>query len=371
MNQNRHCSEIRLYEEESSPDTVRERFGLHPNDIIDFSVNVNPLGPPPILFDDVANAIKAAGVYPDLKLKDLRALLSARHGLDGNCFVFGAGLDDVLKLISQAWLGPRKAVLIHIPTFPRYELEAQIVGATPVFVRSSTPWAINCDAIANAIDDQPIAVAYLCTPNNPTGAVISNSEIEELAARNPLTTFVVDEALADPSDAGAIPLIRRYANIVVLRTFSKYFGLAGLRVGYAAGQPDVMASLTAVRPPFNVSGLSAKMAISALRNDTFLEASRRAFKQERAYVIAQLAKFPSVQLRGFCSNMLIVSIEDWTAAEFVDTLAAQGIVVVDATSFRGLEGVPSVRISLRNRSDNARLIEAIANIDQQHRVRAV
>ncbi|MEM1398599.1 MAG: histidinol-phosphate transaminase, partial [Pseudomonadota bacterium] len=270
-------------------------------------------------------------------------------------------LDDILKLISQAWLGPEKAVLIHVPTFPRYELEANFVGAKRVFVESQTPWQIDISAIENTLNQHAIDVAYLCTPNNPTGALISTADIERLASAHPNTTFVVDEALADPVEHGAMPFVNRYANIVVLRTFSKYFGLAGLRVGYAVGQPNTMASLTSVRPPFNVSGFSAKIAMAALENEAFLDASRSAFKEERSYVSSHLEAFPAITIRGSCSNMMIFSLTGVTASEFVDGLAGQGILVVDATSFRGLEDVPSIRISLRTRPENTKLIDAISN----------
>lgn len=362
MGQGEPEAPMRLYEEESAPEAISAKYGVPLDDIVDFSVNVNPFGPPPAAFSNASQAIESAGLYPDLHLKDLRRVLAERHGLSGDCFMFGAGLDDVLKLISQAWLGPSKTVLIHVPTFPRYELEARIVGARMAFVDSEEPWRIDVSRLDQTLREQPIDVAYLCSPNNPTGARITVEAIEHLAAAYRSTIFVVDEALVDPAQSGAMPLVKDHANIAVLRTFSKYFGLAGLRVGYAVGQPDIIASLTAVRPPFNVSGFSSRIAMSALQNDAFLEASRRAFAEERAFVSNALEAFPALCVRGACSNMMLISLSNMRAGEFVGALAQRGVIVVDATSFRGLEKFPSIRVSLRTRPENTRLIATIADV---------
>lgn len=355
---------MRLYEEEAAPETIIARYGLDPAQVIDFSVNVNPFAPPPIAAGTAEMALEACGVYPDLNLQDLRAALAQRHGLDTGAFLFGAGLDDVLKLISQAWLGPAKTALIHVPTFPRYELEARIVGARQVFVSASEPWHIDMAGIEAALAAEPVDVAYLCTPNNPTGARISNADIARLADAFPGTRFVVDEALSDPAQPGAMPLVAAHENIVVLRTFSKYFGLAGLRVGYAAGQPRTLASLKTVRPPFNVSGFSARIALATLKNDDFLSTSRQAFASERAFVTSGIEALPGLTLRGACSNTVFVTLEGIPLPELITGLAREGIIVVDATSFRGLEDTPSLRLSLRTRKENTRLLEALSRVSR-------
>lgn len=350
---------MRLYEEESAPEAIMAKYGLDARDILDFSVNVNPFAPPAIVFDEAAKALEDCGVYPDLHLRDLRQTLSVRHGLEPGFFMFGAGLDDVLKLISQAWLGPSRTVLIHVPTFPRYELEARIVNAKPIYVASDPPWRIDIERISDAVRANTVDVAYLCTPNNPTGARIGIDDVEGLATSFPETRFVVDEALADPTLPGAMPLVGKYKNVVVLRTFSKYLGLAGLRVGYAVGHPESLSSLTSVRPPFNVSGFSAKIAKAALENDDFLSSSRLAFKAERDFMTAEIGKIAGLAVRGSCSNMMFISISATPISRLVGDLARRGIIVVDATSFRGLENTPSLRISLRTRPENARLLKAL------------
>ncbi len=359
---NRHvaaAAELRLYEAESSPEQVAARFGLDPAEIVDFSLNVNPFGPPPSSVRAVCAAAARGNAYPDLRLARLRRRLAAWHGVEPDALFFGAGLDDVLKLVLQAWTAEGDRVLIHVPTFPRYELEARLRGAVPLLVPSDPPWRIDPDLLRAALGATDVALAFLCSPNNPTGALIPVETIARLAEDFPATCFVVDEALIDPAEPGAVPLVASRDNLVVLRTFSKYFGLAGFRVGYAVAPPALVRSAEAVRPPFNVALASEAAALAALDDAPFLEATRRAFAAERAFFENAVARIGGCAVRGGYANMLLLELDGVGSEAFGDALAARGLLVADGRSFRGLEQVDTVRISLRDRAANERLVTAL------------
>ncbi|HXR55463.1 MAG TPA: histidinol-phosphate transaminase [Casimicrobiaceae bacterium] len=352
----------RLYEAELSPSIVSARFGLDPAAIVDFSLNVNPFGPPSSAVAAARATLDSCNLYPDAQLAALRKALARRHGVDFDQLFFGAGLDDVIKLVLHAWTAEGDAVLIHVPTFPRYELEARLRGCDVVAVQADPPWTIDVDALHAQLASRRVAVAFLCTPNNPTGATIATSDIEALAARFRDTLFIVDEALGNPLDDGATALARREPNVVVLRTFSKALGLAGLRIGYAVGPGALLALAERGRPPFNVTAAAEAAAIAALDDAAFVTRSYETFHAETQWFCDALARLPPFVPRGGHANMLLIELSSGTAAACVDALAAKGLLVADAACFGTHDARAAIRISLRDRAANARLLAELQEL---------
>jgi histidinol-phosphate aminotransferase len=353
---------VRLYESESAIETIAARHGLEPSAVVDFSLNVNPFGPPLSAVHAARSALDRCNVYPDTRLAALRTALARRHGVDEDSLFFGAGLDDVIKLLVHAWTSEGDGVLVHAPTFPRYELEARLHGCDVVTVQDDPPWAIDAGAIRASLASRRIDVAFLCTPNNPTGAVIANADVLALAREFPQTIFIVDEALGNPLDDGAVPLSRSEANVVVLRTFSKAYGLAGLRIGYAVGCASLLADAELGRPPFNVAVPAEAAAVAALDDRAFVEQSYRTFADEASAFLEGLARLRRFRLRGRHANMLLIEAEPGPASGCVDALAAQGVVVADAACFGTRDGRSAIRVSLRDRAANARLLAALERV---------
>ena len=350
---------VRLYESELSASIAAARFGLDAGQVVDFSLNVNPFGPPPAAVAAARAALDGCNHYPDTRLPRLRAALARRHGVDEGQLFFGAGLDDVIKLVLHAWTAETECVLVHPPTFPRYELEARLRGNAVVAVQSDPPWRIDVEALDDALATRQIALAFLCTPNNPTGETLGLDAIRALAQRFPDTIFVVDEALGNPLDEGALDLARTARNVVVLRTFSKAFGLAGLRIGYAVGPARLLAIAELGRPPFNVAMPAEAAAAAALSDRAFVEASYATFRAEAAAFAQGLERLPAYALRGRHANMLAIELVGRSASACVDALAAQGLLVADAACFGGLAEHAAIRVSLRERAANARLLAAL------------
>jgi histidinol-phosphate/aromatic aminotransferase/cobyric acid decarboxylase-like protein len=261
---------LRLYEAESLIESVARENRVDPASIIDFSLNVYPFGPPHSAIIAAKAALDRCNSYPDLNFGELRSKLAARHQVLEESLFFGAGLDDVIKPLIHSWTTEGDAVLIHLPTFPRYELEAGIRGCRVLAVKSDPPNLIDVKALRAALRQEPIALAFLCSPNNPTGAQIAVPDIDEMSAAHEETIFIVDEALINPGEAGASPLARKRRNVVVLRTFSKYLGLAGLRIGYAIADPHLVRIAEVGRPPFNVASPSVAAAAAVLDDPDFI-----------------------------------------------------------------------------------------------------
>jgi histidinol-phosphate aminotransferase len=309
-----------------------------------------------------AAALARCNEYPDLRLASLRRLIASRHDVAEDTIFFGAGLDDVIKLLLHALTSDGGRVLIHLPTFPRYELEARLRGAKVVLVENDPPWTIDLARIETALARDPIELAFLCSPNNPTGETIARDRIAALAGRFADTIFVVDEALINPLDAGVLPYVRDARNVIVLRTFSKYYGLAGMRIGYAIGASSLLQTAERGRPPFNVTHAAEAAALAVLEDARFLAGCKATFDEESAHFRAQLESLPAYRLRGQHANMLLIELVGRPAATVIDALAAKGLVVADAACFGGLGDHAAIRVSLRERAANDRLLAALKEV---------
>ncbi|MGD9766419.1 MAG: histidinol-phosphate transaminase [Pseudolabrys sp.] len=360
--QNEKLASVRLYEAETSVATVAARHGLDPAMVLDFSLNINPFGPPEGAIAAAREALSTGHLYPDLRFAALREAVARRHDVDEDALFFGAGLDDVIKLLIHAWTSEGDTVLVHIPTFPRYELEAGLRGCRVVAVESKTPTRTDLHAFPAILARESVALAFICSPNNPTGERFAVETIADLATRHAETLFVVDEALIDPATDGAMALPKRLRNVIVLRTFSKYFGLAGLRIGYAVADPKLVAIAEVGRPPFNLAAPSVSAAVAALADTAFLARCKATFATESAFFADAIKTMPGLSISGSNANMILLDLEKHQPGEAAELLAAQGIIVADATSFHGLERYRSLRVSLRGRNDNERLIAALRRI---------
>jgi len=359
--QNAVMASMRLYEAETSIADIAARHALDVADVIDFSLNVNPFGPPASAVEAACAALGCSHLYPDLRFAALRSALAERHGVSPESLFFGAGLDDVIKLIVHAWTSDGDTVLVHLPTFPRYELEARLRGCKVGCVAGEAPEKTDIAGMHAALRAGGIAMTFVCSPNNPTGEKIPREAVAGLARAAGQGLLVVDEALLDPAEDGAVPLLARHANLVVLRTFSKYFGLAGTRVGYAIAAPELVRAAEVGRPPFNLARASIAAACAVLDDAAFLDRCRATFAEERAWFAAQISGIPGARIRGSNANMVLLDV-DMAPGEAAQRLAAQGIVVADASSFRGMENYRALRVSLRGRADNKKLLAAIRGI---------
>lgn len=298
--------------------------------LIKLSANENPLGT-----SDAALAAKAQGpaLYPDPDSTALRAAIGQRHGIDPARVVMGTGSDELLNLAAQGYAGVGDEVIYVRYGFAVYDIAARRCGATPV-VAPDADYGTDIDALLALVTDRT-RVVFVANPNNPTGSYLPKGDVARLHAALPSDVLLVldqayGEYVAPEDEDGALALAARHDNVLVTRTFSKIFGLAGERIGWATGAPGIIDTLNRIRGPFNVSATGQAMALAALADTAFVEASRVHNRDERARFVASLAMLGNDGLRPLPSqaNFVLVLFEGALSAEAaLEGLADRGYIV--------------------------------------------
>jgi histidinol-phosphate aminotransferase len=283
-------SAISPYQAGMTPELARRRFGRR--DFAKLSSNENPYGPSPRAIEAATNALATLEFYPDSTSAALRQALSAHLERSAERIVTGPGSEALIDYFFRAYLDAGDSLLLSRPTFPSYDIFALSAGAKIVDVPRTAAFELDVGAIAAALRAAPKAMA-LCTPNNPTGNRTSRRDLKGILDATPLTTVVLfDEAYFEFQDeGGALDLLEDWGGVFLLiRTFSKAYGLAGMRVGYGvASSSEVVAALDALRPAFNIASPSQAAAIAALADQPHLQASVTRIAAERERIEARLA----------------------------------------------------------------------------------
>ncbi|PQV52077.1 histidinol-phosphate transaminase [Paraburkholderia sp. BL21I4N1] len=255
---------------------VAREFGLDEANIVKLASNENPLGMPESAQRAMAQAASELGRYPDANAFELKSALSERYGVPAEWITLGNGSNDILEIAAHAFVEKGQSIIYAQYSFAVYALATQGLGARAIVV-PAVQYGHDLDAMLAAITDDTRLI-FVANPNNPTGTFIDGPKLEAFLDKVPRNVAVVlDEAYTEylPQDKryDSIAWVRRYPNLLVSRTFSKAFGLAGLRVGFAIAQPELTDLLNRLRQPFNVNTLAQAAAIAALNDTAFLEKS--------------------------------------------------------------------------------------------------
>ena len=332
--------------------------------LVKLSANENPLGCSPKALDALAEA-RMPAAYPDPDARALREAIGAVHGIDPARIVCGTGSDELLNLAAQAFAGPGDEVMFSRFSFSVYDIAARRCGATPVEV-ADDDYAADVDALlSNA--SEATRVVFLANPNNPTGTYLPRAEVERLHAGLPADVLlVVDQAyaeyLADGEDDGGMALAAAHENVLVTRTFSKIYGLAGERIGWATGAPHLVDALNRIRGPFNVTLSGQAAAAAALGDQAFVAASRDHNAAVRAAFAQRIAALGNHGLRAVPSeaNFLLVLFEGDLSAE--RALAAIGAAGYAVRHLPG-QGLPhALRITIGTAADMDRIADVLTDL---------
>ncbi len=287
--------------------------------LVKLSANENPLGTSPKALAARADALHPS-LYPDPDCKALRTALGALHGIDPALIVCGTGSDELLHLAAQGYAGPGDEVIYVRYGFSVYDIAARRCGAVPV-VAADADYGSDVDTIVPLVNERT-RVVFVANPNNPTGSYLPRGEIARLHAALPRDVLlVVDQAygeyVAPEDEDGALALAAAHGNVLVTRTFSKIYGLAGERIGWGTGAAGIVDTLNRIRGPFNVSSNGQAMALAAVADQSFVEQSRRHNAAERARFVAALAALGNHGLRPLPSqaNFVLVLFEGRLTAE--------------------------------------------------------
>lgn len=256
------------------------------------SSNESPMAPSPRVVEAVAASAAQGNRYPPMFGDGLIAALSARYGLDANRIVVGGGSLSILQLALSAYAGPGTEVVYAWRSYEAYPIAVRVSGAEPVEVPLTSAHTHDLDAMAEAITDAT-SVVIICNPNNPTGTTVPIEAIKTFLQRIDSRILVIlDEAYREFSDAAAdgLDLLHDHPNLIVMRTFSKAYGLAGVRAGYAIGSEDTVATLRKVAPPFGLSRLAEAAAVAALDDPTHMNRIVSSITAERDRLHAGLVR---------------------------------------------------------------------------------
>jgi len=339
---------------------VAREFGLDAARIVKLASNENPLGMPQSAKNAMAAAIDELARYPDANGFSLKAALHDKFGVPEAWITLGNGSNDILELAARALVAPGQGVIYAQHSFAVYALAAQEVGARAIEV-PARDYGHDLDAMAAAITPDTRLI-YIANPNNPTGTFLSADDIAAFLAKVPPTVVVVlDEAynefLKSEQQYDSVAWVRQYPNLLVSRTFSKAYGLAGLRVGYGIAQPQLTDLLNRIRQPFNVNSLAQAAAVAALNDAEFL---RQSAELNAAGYLQLTQAFDRLGLQYVPSsgNFVLVRVGDDNGAGARVNLALlkQGVIVRPVGNY----GLPQwLRISIGLPEENATFIEAL------------
>jgi histidinol-phosphate aminotransferase len=338
---------------------VKKEYGL--SDVTKLASNENPLGPSKRAQEAIIAALPDLHRYPDGGAVTLKEALCHTHGVAADQILVGNGSDEVIKLISETFLDPGDEVVIPTPTFSQYWFGAQVMGASSVIVPLQENFEYDLEAMLAAVTEKTKLV-YLCTPNNPTGTYIKKDDLKSFLDRLPKHVLVaLDEAYEEyvvaEDAAHGIDFLKAGYNVLVMRTFSKLYALAALRVGYTLGLPEVIHSINRAREPFNVNHMAQVAAVAALQDEEHTQASRdvnRAGYQQLTDGLAALG-FSVVPTQA---NFLIfdTGVND---KELFQALLREGVIVRSGTAL----GVPGyLRISIGTSEENAKFLATFAKV---------
>lgn len=339
---------------------VAREFGLDEAKIIKLASNENPLGMPQSARDAMTRAFDEVGRYPDANGHDLKQVISRKLNVPMDWITLGNGSNDILVLAAHAFLQPGAAAIYSQYSFVVYALATQEVGGRCVVVPATAGFGHDLKAMLAAITPDTHLI-YLANPNNPTGTYLSGAELEAFLAAVPSRVVVVlDEAyneyLAPELKTDSVAWTRKFPNLIVSRTMSKAYGLAGLRIGYAVAQPVLTDVLNRIRQPFNVNLLAQAAAIAALDDDAFLAKS---YALNRAGLIQLCGAFDALGLsyvKPF-GNFVLVKVGD--AARINLALLKRGIIVRPVANYDLPEWL---RISVGLPEENAAFIAAFKEV---------
>lgn len=335
-----------------------ESMGVSPDQVIDFSSNINPFGPPTIVKEILPNVELSS--YPDRNVIALRRALSNQLGVDLNQIVVGNGTSELIWLIAFAFVQPGDRIVALGPTFGEYQRCARLMGGQVIFVNAcpEDQFRLNFQEVNQALNANQPGLCFICNPNNPTGTIIPLETIQSWAQMHPDTGFIIDEAYLPfaPRFQSAIKL--GLPNIIVLCSMTKDFSLAGVRLGFAVGQEEHIDKISQIRPAWNVNSLAQSAGLAVLNQKHFVSESNLKIRMEKEKLVFELEEL------GFFippSETHYFIMEVGEAGNFRSRLLRDHLIQVrDCTSF----GLPAyVRISTRKSEDNQQLISAIKDMN--------
>lgn len=343
---------------------IAREFGFQESQIVKLASNENPLGMSPKARDAMLAAAADLGRYPDGNGFELKAAISKRFEIPADWITLGNGSNDILELAAHAFLQPDRESVYSQHSFAVYALATQATGAKAVVVPATSGLGHDLLAMCKAVNERT-GIVWVANPNNPTGTFIPAAEMKSFLRDLPQRVLVIlDEAyteyLSDADRYNAFEWVADMPNLLVSRSFSKAYGLAGLRIGFGVAQPGITDLLNRIRQPFNVNSLAQAAACAALFDDAFLATSRRVNQEglQQLIAAADALGLPYVPSWG---NFLLIKMGHAADAgmQVFQALLAKGVITRPVANY----GLPQwLRISIGTREENTKCIQALREV---------
>jgi histidinol-phosphate aminotransferase len=365
MNFKEELQNVSVYEAGKPIELLVREYGVAPNDIIKLASNENPYGTSPQVADVVARKAVSSYVYPDDSMFELKEALASNFNVEDSNIIIGAGSDQVIEFCVHAKCDKNAKVLMAKTTFAMYEIYAKQTGATILKTPSD---AHNLKEFKELYEKEGADVIFLCLPNNPLGECLDAKDVYEfLDSVDKETLVVLDGAYQEfatykdgakaivPSEA-----IKKYENVIYLGTFSKAYGLGGLRVGYGIANIDIIQNLYKLRPPFNITTLSLAGAIEALKDKKFVENSIiKNFEEMSRY--EEYAKAKGFKYIPSYTNFITMYMDGYSSKEVAEALLKKGVIIRDMTGY----GFNAIRITIGTNEQNTKVFEVLDSVLKQ------
>ena len=343
---------------------VAKRYGLRPEGIIDFSASINPLGISERARKAVVESLDSVLHYPEQFAESLTAEAAKFYSVPPDCLIAGNGSTELIYLLPRAFR-PKKALIIN-PTFSEYKNALKIAGCSIDYflMLEEDGFRLRVAPLMRVLKGG-YDILYICNPGNPTGALIPKSDILEIVdkASSHDTLCIVDEAFMDFAEEESV---RKEAverpNLIVLRSMTKFFGIPGMRVGFAIGNKEKIGEMMVYKEPWSVNALATIAAIESIGDTEYIKESRRYVAEEREHLHSSLKEIHWLKPFPSAANYILLKIKrDGVDADcLAAALAKEGILIRSCSSFEGL-GNRFFRVAVRNREENERLVELLAN----------
>lgn len=345
---------------------ISRRYGIDEDKIIDFSANINPLGYPPGLKETIIKGFDSILNYPDIDSFELVSRLSRYHDIVGDHIIVGNGSTEFMYSIPLTFK-PQKALIVT-PAFSEYKKGLKMAGAEVSYFQADeeSDFSVDIDRLCKRLREG-FDIVYFCNPANPTGVLTSKDELCRVIACAGKTgaLAVIDEAFIDFVEEESVKKeILRFPNMIVLRSMTKFFGIPGLRIGYAIATPSCAAKMKENKIPWTVNVLAQQAALKALMNGDYIRKTRQYISTERKFLRNALNEIPGLNALKSTANFLLVSIDSRAginSTELKDCLAREGILIRDCSTFQGM-GDRYFRVAVKKHKQNMIFIEKLKEI---------
>ena len=347
---------------------IAEETGLSVEDLVDFSSSINPLGPSPRALEAIKNSFDKITLYPDSNSTALREALACHFGnINKNNVIVGNGSTELIYLFAQVFLKRGDVALVAAPSFGEYANAIVKSGGKSKHLKLTHDFQIELNAFLEEMEG--LRAVFLCNPNNPTSMLIPDNTLREIIEKALEEEVVVlldedfIEFVEDEKRHSLVNRISKYPNVFVLRTFTKFYGLTGLRVGYGIADEETIDVFSKAKMPWNVNSLAQAAARAAMADKEHSRRTIELMKEEKKFLSNELSRIDGFHVFPADTNFILVDVRKtgFRASQLREKMIRHGLLVRDCSSFIGLDTF-YVRVAVRTRKENERLLDAFRKV---------